>query len=53
LAIVPRNQADSLIAYELSREILHAIPEGALEAVAEFFGDVVDGDEGIAHGLVS
>jgi len=33
------------LANESSAEIFHSVPKRALEAAAEFFGDVVDGDE--------
>jgi hypothetical protein len=37
------------LANEFSAEIFHAVPKGALEAAAEFFGDVFDYNKDIGH----
>jgi len=38
---------------EFGAQVFDAVPKRALEAAAEFFGDVLDCNEGIGHGLIS
>jgi hypothetical protein len=39
------------LAYQFAPEVLHAVPQGTLKVLAEFFGDAFDTHEDIVGGM--